>query len=44
MEDIPEEAVRSAIVNLQRVIDGLGQLGMLADQDRASPTARGRAA
>jgi hypothetical protein len=44
MEDVPEEAVRSAIVNLQRVLDGLSRLRMLAEQEQASPTARGRAA
>ena len=43
IEDVPEEAARSAVVNLGRVIDGLGQLAMLAEQDRAS-AARGRAA
>lgn len=43
IEDIPEEAARSAITNLQRVIDGLVKLDMQAEQSRAS-TARGRAA
>jgi hypothetical protein len=32
MNDIPEEAVRSALSNLQRVIDGLGRLRMLEEQ------------
>lgn len=44
IEDIPEEAARSAIANLQRVIDGLVQLDMQVRQNRARATARGRAA
>lgn len=32
MEDIPEEAVRSALGHLQRTIDGLGRLKMLEQQ------------
>jgi hypothetical protein len=44
LEDIPEEAARSALVNLQRVIDGLGQLAMLAEADPAPAAGRGAAA
>ena len=44
IEDIPEEAARSAIANLQRVIDGLTQLEMQVGQQKARATARGRAA
>lgn len=32
MDDIPEEAVRSALSHLQRIIDGLGRLRMLEEQ------------
>jgi hypothetical protein len=44
IEDIPEEAARSAIANLQRVLDGLSQLEMQVGQTSARATARGRAA
>jgi len=36
MEDIPEEAVRSALQHLQRVIDGLGRLKLNGDQTKTS--------
>ena len=39
MEDIPEEAVRSALLHLQRVIDGLGRLKMLEDHQKTSAAA-----
>jgi hypothetical protein len=32
MEDIPEENARSALVHLQRVIEGLGRLKMMKEQ------------
>lgn len=34
VEDIPEEAVRSALAHLQRVIDGLGRLKMLEEHQQ----------
>lgn len=39
MEDIPEEAVRSALQHLQRVIDGLGRLKMLEEHQKTSAAA-----
>jgi hypothetical protein len=40
MEDIPEEAVRSALVHLQRVIEGLGRLKMLDEHGVKTSAAR----
>lgn len=43
-EDIPEEAAQAALVHLQRIIDGLGKLKMMASQEKTSaalPGARG---
>jgi hypothetical protein len=42
MDDIPEEAVRSALGQLQRVIDGLGRLKMLEDHKNKDKTASAR--
>jgi hypothetical protein len=42
IEDIPEEAARSAIASLQRVIDGLVQLEMQVRQNQARTSTRGR--
>ena len=44
MEDLPEDAARSAMLNLERVIDGLTQLKMLATEPSSTAGARGRAA
>ena len=40
VEDIPEEAVRSALTHLQRVIEGLGRLKMLKEHGVKTSAAR----
>jgi hypothetical protein len=42
MEDIPEEAVRSALQHLQRVITGLGRLKLLGDHQEKTSAPRPR--
>lgn len=40
MEDIPEDSVRSALEHLQRVIDGIGRLKMLEEQQTKTSSAQ----
>jgi hypothetical protein len=40
MEDIPEEAVRSALMHIQRVIEGLNRLKMMSEQGVKTSAAR----